>query len=64
MGAKVNLIAYNPAGGSPYRAPSQAEILAFEQELWRRGVVAILRKSKGLDIRAACGQLKAEAINN
>ncbi|MDR2892108.1 MAG: 23S rRNA (adenine(2503)-C(2))-methyltransferase RlmN [Deltaproteobacteria bacterium] len=59
LNAKVNLIAYNPAEGSPYRAPSEAEILAFEQELWRRGVTAILRKSKGQDIKAACGQLKA-----
>ena len=64
MGAKVNLIAYNPAEGSPYRAPTQAEILAFEQELWRLGIVAILRKSKGQDIKAACGQLRAEAIKN
>lgn len=62
LGAKVNLIAYNPAEGSPYRAPSHDEILAFEQELWRLGITAILRKSKGQDIKAACGQLKAEVI--
>lgn len=64
LGAKVNLIAYNPAEGAPYRAPSHDEILAFEQELWRLGVTAILRKSKGSDIKAACGQLKADALKN
>lgn len=62
LGGKVNLIAYNPAEGSEYRAPSPDEILAFEQELWRLGIVAILRKSKGQDIKAACGQLKADTI--
>lgn len=62
LGAKVNLIAYNPAEGSPYRAPSQPEILAFEQELWRLGITAILRKSKGQDIQAACGQLKSATL--
>ena len=62
MGAKINLIVYNPAEGAPYKAPSPERILAFEKELWRHGVVAILRKSKGQDIKAACGQLKAEAM--
>ena len=59
LGAKINLIAYNPAAGSPYRAPTPEQLLAFEQELWKHGVIAILRKSKGQDIDAACGQLKA-----
>jgi 23S rRNA (adenine2503-C2)-methyltransferase len=59
LSAKVNLIAYNPAAGAPYRAPTPERLLAFERELWQRGVTAILRKSKGQDIEAACGQLKA-----
>lgn len=62
LGAKVNLILYNQAEGAPYRAPEPEAVLAFEQELWRRGVTAVLRKSKGQDIQAACGQLKAEAV--
>ncbi|MDL2306539.1 23S rRNA (adenine(2503)-C(2))-methyltransferase RlmN [Desulfovibrio sp. OttesenSCG-928-C06] len=63
MGAKINLIVYNPAEGSPYRAPAPEQVLAFEKELWRHGVVAILRKSKGQDIKAACGQLKADVLS-
>ena len=57
--AKLNLIVYNPAEGAPYAAPSQERILAFEKYLWDRHVTAIIRKSKGQDINAACGQLKA-----
>ncbi len=64
LDAKVNLITYNPAEGSSYSAPSPAQVLAFERELWSMGVTAILRKSKGQDIKAACGQLKAEAVND
>lgn len=60
--AKLNLIVYNPAEGLPYEAPSQARILAFEQYLWSKNVTAIIRKSKGQDIKAACGQLKASEM--
>ncbi len=62
--AKLNLIVYNPSGDEhePYQAPTQARIQAFEQYLWSKGITATLRKSKGADINAACGQLKAAAI--
>ncbi len=60
---KLNLIVYNPADGAPYAAPSSEKVLAFEQYLWDRNITAIIRKSKGQDINAACGQLKA-AQNN
>lgn len=56
---KLNLIVYNPAEGAPYAAPSEERVLAFEQYLWKRKITAIIRKSKGQDIKAACGQLKA-----
>lgn len=56
---KLNLIVYNPADGAPYAAPSESRILAFEKYLWDRHITAIIRKSKGQDINAACGQLKA-----
>ena len=59
VNGKLNLIVYNAAEGSPYAAPSHERVLAFEKYLWDRGVTAILRKSKGQDIKAACGQLKA-----
>lgn len=56
---KLNLIVYNSAEGAPYQAPTPERILAFEQYLWSKGITAIIRKSKGQDIKAACGQLKA-----
>ncbi len=56
---KLNLIVYNPAEGAPYAAPTQERVLAFEQYLWDHNITAIIRKSKGQDINAACGQLKA-----
>lgn len=55
--AKVNLIACNPAKDSPFAAPTMAAIEAFEQVLRDKGLTVILRKSKGQDIEAACGQL-------
>ena len=62
LGGKINLIAYNPIEGLPYKATPQEQVLAFERELRRHGVIAILRKSKGREIKAACGQLRAEAM--
>lgn len=55
--AKLNLIPYNNTPGSPYRAPTPQSLLAFEQTLWAKKITAIIRKSKGQDIEAACGQL-------
>lgn len=57
--AKLNLIPYNPTPGSPYKPPTMTSLLAFEKMLWAKKVTAILRKSKGQDIEAACGQLRA-----
>lgn len=57
--AKLNLIAYNAVPGAPYHSPSPEAILAFEKTLWSKNITAILRRSKGQDIDAACGQLKA-----
>ncbi|GAU08566.1 50S rRNA methyltransferase [Desulfoplanes formicivorans] len=58
---KVNLIAFNPGPGIPYKSPTREAVLAFEQILWDKGMTCILRKSKGQDIAAACGQLRAKA---
>jgi len=60
--AKLNLIVYNPTPDSPYATPSPERVLAFEKILWDKGVTAIVRKSKGQDIHAACGQLRACAL--
>ncbi len=59
---KLNLIEYNPAPGAPYTAPSPEAVSAFERILWNKGITAVLRKSKGQDIDAACGQLKTSTI--
>ncbi len=60
---KINLIAYNPGPGIEYAAPEPADVLAFEELLRKKGFTVTLRKSKGQDIAAACGQLKTEALN-
>lgn len=57
--AKLNLIPYNPTPETPYCAPAPEELLRFEKALWAKGITAIVRKSKGRDIEAACGQLRA-----
>jgi 23S rRNA (adenine2503-C2)-methyltransferase len=56
--AKVNLIPFNPHEGSEFERPPEETILAFQDILLRRNIVAIRRASKGQDISAACGQLK------
>jgi 23S rRNA (adenine2503-C2)-methyltransferase len=58
--AKVNLIPLNPAPGIPYARPSDARVDRFAQILADRHVTVSVRKSRGLDIRAACGQLIVE----
>jgi len=58
MRCNVNLIRYNPVEGLPYLRPSAARTEAFQKALRSRGVNAHVRKSRGLDIDAACGQLR------
>ncbi len=60
--AKVNLIPYNETPHSKYTAPSQERLRAFQEYLNEKRIVAVFRKSKGADIAAACGQLKAEQM--
>ena len=61
--ALVNLLPLHP-GGAPDLAPStRAQMLAFERRLKERGVEAVLRRSRGLDISAACGQLRVEVLS-
>ena len=55
----VNLIPMNPIDGSPMRPPSRAKAHAFRDALRRAGVAATIRATRGLDIDAACGQLRA-----
>jgi 23S rRNA (adenine2503-C2)-methyltransferase len=60
--AKVNLIPFNEYDNSIFKRPSRKEISDFLQILLDRNLTAITRKSKGDDILAACGQLKAKLI--
>ncbi|HMD71182.1 MAG TPA: 23S rRNA (adenine(2503)-C(2))-methyltransferase RlmN [Bryobacteraceae bacterium] len=57
LNCKVNLIALNPGPEIPYRTPDTARVAAFQQ-IVRRAMPCFIRKPRGLDIYAACGQLK------
>lgn len=56
--AKVNLIYFNPYPGGLYERPDEASMKAFSDFCIERGLLCTIRDSKGLDISAACGQLK------
>jgi 23S rRNA (adenine2503-C2)-methyltransferase len=56
--AKVNLIAWNPGPGIAYSMPGQGAVEAFRRALAAEGVPVYLRRPRGRDIYAACGQLK------
>ncbi len=56
--AKVNLIVWNPGPGIAYRQPDPADVARFQQTLVANGLPTYVRKPRGRDIYAACGQLK------
>jgi 23S rRNA (adenine2503-C2)-methyltransferase len=56
--ANVNLIRYNEVESLPYKRPKAEDVMEFQQILRRGGVNAHVRKSRGRDIDAACGQLR------
>ncbi len=58
--SKVNLIPLNAAAGIPFERPSEAQIDRFAEVLARGHLTVSVRKSRGRDIRAACGQLIVE----
>jgi 23S rRNA (adenine2503-C2)-methyltransferase len=55
--AKVNLIPFNPFPGTPFRRSPEAVVSAFRDVLLKAGVMATVRRTRGDDIDAACGQL-------
>ena len=61
--AKVNLIPFNPFPGTRYKRSSQETIHRFRDELIQRGVLATIRRTRGDDIDAACGQLAGRVID-
>ena len=62
--AKVNLIYFNPYPGTPYERPSRNSMIKFQEQLIKKGLLCTIRESKGLDISAACGQLKEKTNEN
>jgi 23S rRNA (adenine2503-C2)-methyltransferase len=54
----VNLIPLNPTAGFPGAAPAVSSLRAFASRLRRAGVTATVRRNRGTDIDAACGQLR------
>jgi 23S rRNA (adenine2503-C2)-methyltransferase len=62
MRVKVNLIPLNPAAGIPFVRPSEEAVDRFAAELAGRGLTVSVRRSRGRDIRAACGQLIVEGV--
>ena len=55
---KVNLIAWNPGPGIAYATPQPEAVEAFRRTLTDAGIPTYLRRPRGRDIYAACGQLK------
>lgn len=62
LGAKVNLIPYNRVEGLPWERPAETVCESFRAELERGGIKATLRREKGGDIEAACGQLRLHTL--
>jgi 23S rRNA (adenine2503-C2)-methyltransferase len=61
-GAFVNLIPLHPGGARGFTPTPQKEIIRFARELEKQGVEVHIRKSRGIDISAACGQLRVERL--
>jgi 23S rRNA (adenine2503-C2)-methyltransferase len=56
--AKVNLIALNPGPEIPFKTPAAVRVQAFQRTLMAAGIPTFIRRPRGRDIYAACGQLK------
>ena len=61
---KINLIPHNPAAQLDYHPPDSDQVIRFKQILESRGVSAYVRRPRGRDIYAACGQLAAKQEPN
>ncbi|MEZ9564933.1 bifunctional tRNA (adenosine(37)-C2)-methyltransferase TrmG/ribosomal RNA large subunit methyltransferase RlmN [Vibrio artabrorum] len=60
---KINLIPFNPYPGSPYKKPSNSRIDRFQKTLMEYDYTVTIRKTRGDDIDAACGQLVGDVID-
>ena len=61
--AKVNLIPFNPFPGTRFARPTDEAIRAFQKQLNNAGMIAPVRRTRGDDIDAACGQLKGQVMD-
>ena len=61
--AKVNLIPFNPFPGTRFERPGEDAIRAFQKQLNNAGMIAPVRRTRGDDIDAACGQLKGQVMD-
>ena len=61
--AKVNLIPFNPFPGTRFERPGDDAIRAFQKQLNNAGMIAPVRRTRGDDIDAACGQLKGQVMD-
>lgn len=59
LNCMVNLLLFNPQTDLPYRRPDELSARRFQKALLDAGYVSVLRDSRGIDIAAACGQLRA-----
>jgi 23S rRNA (adenine2503-C2)-methyltransferase len=59
---KINLIPFNAHEGCDFERPAEAVIAKFQQILLDKNYTVIIRQSKGQDISAACGQLRARSV--
>lgn len=60
----INIIPFNPWKNSPYLPSSRNKIMKFGNIIKKSGIKVTIRKTKGQDVMAACGQLKSEMGNN
>ena len=60
--AKINLIPFNPWPNSPYECSDKEQIKKFSDIIKNAGYASPVRKTRGQDIMAACGQLKSSSI--
>lgn len=61
--AHVNLIPFNPAPGLPFERPSDGQVELFRRELLAHGIDVTVRRSRGIKISAACGQLRSRHVS-
>ncbi|MBW3551271.1 MAG: 23S rRNA (adenine(2503)-C(2))-methyltransferase RlmN, partial [Proteobacteria bacterium] len=61
--AKVNLIPFNPFTGTRYERSEETDIRAFQKILLDAQVLTMVRRTRGDDIDAACGQLKGQVMD-